>query len=64
MDRIPLQGRSTLMRHLNEIGLDALAGSERIRKLLKDLRMEWAALDQRFKAYDKTFPTLTRPRNS
>ena len=54
------KGRVTLMRRLDEIGLDQLAVSARTRQLLGDLRRECEALDERVRAYDEEFAALTR----
>jgi transposase len=54
------KGRVTLMRRLDEIGLDLLAVSTRTRQLLGDLRREYEALDERVRAYDEEFVILTR----
>lgn len=54
------KGRVALMRRLDEIGTDGLMVGARIRKLLEDLRKEWAALDERIRAYDEEFAALTR----
>lgn len=54
------KGRITLMRHLDEIGLDQLAVSARTRQLLGDLRRECEALDAQIRAYDEEFASLTR----
>jgi transposase len=54
------KGRSRLMRRLDEIGVDGLSVSPRVRQLLADLREEWAALDKRITAYDEEFAALTR----
>jgi transposase len=48
------------MRRLDEIGLDGLAVSARTVQLLKDLRQECTALDQRIRAYDDELADLTR----
>lgn len=54
------KGRAVLMRRLDEIGLDDLPVSTRTVQLLKDLRRECGALDQRIEAYDEEFTALTR----
>jgi transposase len=54
------KGRITLMRRLDEIGLDQLPVSARTRQLLGDLRRECEALDERIRAYDEEFAALTR----
>ncbi len=54
------KGRAVLMRRLDEIGLDDLPVSTRTVQLLKDLRRECGALDQRIGAYDEEFTALTR----
>jgi transposase len=54
------KGRITLMRRLDEIGLDQLPVSARTRRLLGDLRRECEALDERVRAYDEEFAVLTR----
>ena len=53
------KGRITLMRRLDEIGLDQLAVSVRTRQLLEDLR-ECEALDERVRGYDEELAVLTR----
>lgn len=54
------KGRSGLARRLDEIMADDLAVSVRARRLLDELREEWAGIDQRIKTYDDEFTTLTR----
>jgi transposase len=54
------KGRVILMRRLDEIGIDGLAVSDRIHKLLGDLREECEMLDQRIGAYDEELASLTR----
>jgi transposase len=54
------KGRVILMRRLDEIGIDGLAVSDRIHKLLGDLREECERLDQRIGAYDEELASLTR----
>jgi transposase len=54
------KGRVRLMRRLNEIGLEGLAVSTRVRELVKDLREECAELDRRIRAYDEEFAAVAR----
>ena len=54
------KGRMLLMRRLDEIGLEGLAVSARIRELVNHLREECAALDGRIKAYDAEFAAIAR----
>lgn len=54
------KGRVRLMRRLDEIGLEGLAVSARVRELVTDLREECAELDQRIRAYDEEFAAVAR----
>jgi len=54
------KGRLLLLRRLREVGIDALAVSDRTRQLIEDLCGEAAALDSRIKAYDDELAALTR----
>jgi transposase len=54
------KGRSALMRRLDELMADGLAFSARADRLLEELREEWAGIDQRIKAYDDEFTSMTR----
>jgi transposase len=54
------KGRSALARRLDELMAAGLALSARADRLLEDLREEWAGIDQRIKAYDDEFASLTR----
>jgi transposase len=53
------KGRIILMKRFQEI-MDGLSASQRAKRLLEDLREEWAELDQRVKAYDDELAALTR----
>ncbi len=53
------KGRIILMKRFQEI-MDGLSASQRAKRLLEDLREEWAELDQRVKAYDDELTALTR----
>lgn len=52
--------RSCLARRLDELMKGELAISPRARRLLQDLRDEWASLDRRISAYDDELAALTR----
>jgi transposase len=53
------KGRIILMKRFQEI-MDGLSASQSAKRLLEDLREEWAELDQRVKAYDEELAALTR----
>ena len=54
------KGRVRLMRRLDEIGLEGLGVSTRVRELVTDLREECAELDRRIRAYDAEFAAVAR----
>lgn len=54
------KGRMVLMKRLAEIGTANLPVSERTRRLIEELRAEWSMLDQRIRAYDDEFASVTR----
>lgn len=54
------KGRVNLMRRLENLMTGDPAVSDRTRKLLSDLRDEWAGLDRRVKEYDDELAALTR----
>ena len=54
------KGRPGLARRLDKLVASGLTISARADRLLKDLREEWVGIDQRIKAYDDEFASLTR----
>jgi len=58
---IAAQGRRKLERRLEEwLCEEDLPISPRIRALIADMRLEWAALDRRIEAFDNEFASLAR----
>lgn len=54
------KGRKMLMRRLDELAVEQDALGSRTRRLIDDLRVEWAALDRRIEAYDDELAEVAR----